>query len=75
MNFCHGALRFEKAVTGSIHLTKLHKIGASKATTIKPPMIIIMPLKIHLMSIEIHVRTPNRIAARPRTTVPIFIDH
>ena len=75
INFCHGARLFEKDEIGSMHLTKLNIIGASKATTTNPPRISKTPANIHLMSIEMHVRTPRRIAARPSTTVPILIDH
>lgn len=74
-NFCQGARFSEKAVTGSIHLTKPNKIGDSNATTIKPPRMRMIPAKIQRISTDIQVKTPKSIAARPRMTVPIFIDH
>lgn len=75
INFCQGARLLEKAVMGSMHLTKLNKMGASNATTKNPPMMRIIPAKIHRMETEIHVKTPRRMAARPSITVPILMAH
>ncbi len=58
-----------------MHLKQLKRMGDSKATTRKPPKMSKMPLKMHLISTEMHVKMPKRMAPRPSTTVPILMLH